>query len=279
VSQGLVVIPTDTASAAQKAKYAAYVESRLPRTASPQGPARMMFAPDLLGSSAQIAEALYGHGGFREGRSCRAVPCRARSGRVGGPTASGGWQDPDVRLRIALVAGVVLVAGCGGGEDTAAPAPTPSSAAPTRGSGVSMLVTSTAFADGQRIPDRFTCRGAGDAPDVSWKNVPAEAKSVALVVNDPDAGSDGFLHWVIYDLPPGDGTLTGDRPPSGANEGDNGAGRPGWTPLCPPSGTHHYVFTVYALPGPPSGTSSPDLIAAMERTYLSKTQLTGLVPT
>jgi alkanesulfonate monooxygenase SsuD/methylene tetrahydromethanopterin reductase-like flavin-dependent oxidoreductase (luciferase family) len=66
VSQGLVVIPTDSASDAQKAKYAAYVESRLPRTTAPQGPARMMFAPDLLGSSGQIAEALYGHAGFRE---------------------------------------------------------------------------------------------------------------------------------------------------------------------------------------------------------------------
>jgi alkanesulfonate monooxygenase SsuD/methylene tetrahydromethanopterin reductase-like flavin-dependent oxidoreductase (luciferase family) len=66
VSQGLVVIPTDSASHAQQAKYAAYVESRTPRTTAPQGPARMMFAPDLLGRSDQIAEALYGHAGFRE---------------------------------------------------------------------------------------------------------------------------------------------------------------------------------------------------------------------
>jgi alkanesulfonate monooxygenase SsuD/methylene tetrahydromethanopterin reductase-like flavin-dependent oxidoreductase (luciferase family) len=68
VSQGLVVIPTDSATAAQRAKYAAYVEARTPRTASPQGPARMMFARDLLGSSSQIAEALYAHAGFREVR-------------------------------------------------------------------------------------------------------------------------------------------------------------------------------------------------------------------
>jgi len=68
VSQGLVVIPTDSANAAQRAKYAAYVESRLPRTASPQGPSRLMFAPDLLGTSAEIAEALYAHAGFREVR-------------------------------------------------------------------------------------------------------------------------------------------------------------------------------------------------------------------
>jgi alkanesulfonate monooxygenase SsuD/methylene tetrahydromethanopterin reductase-like flavin-dependent oxidoreductase (luciferase family) len=66
VSQGLVVIPTDSASASQRARYADYVEARTPRTASPQGPARMMFAPDLLGPAKEIAERLYAHAGFRE---------------------------------------------------------------------------------------------------------------------------------------------------------------------------------------------------------------------
>jgi len=66
VSQGLVVIPTDSATAAQRAKYAAYVETRLPRTTTPQGPGRLLFAPDLLGTSEELAEALYAHAGFRE---------------------------------------------------------------------------------------------------------------------------------------------------------------------------------------------------------------------
>ncbi|MCX4903020.1 LLM class flavin-dependent oxidoreductase [Streptomyces sp. NBC_00878] len=66
VSQGLVVIPTDSASPRQRAKYEAYAEKRLPRTASPQGPARLMFAPDLVGTSAEIAERLYAHAAFRE---------------------------------------------------------------------------------------------------------------------------------------------------------------------------------------------------------------------
>lgn len=66
VSQGLVVIPTDTASPEQRAKYEAYARKRTPRTAAPQGPARMMFAPDLVGTSAEIAERLYAHAGFRE---------------------------------------------------------------------------------------------------------------------------------------------------------------------------------------------------------------------
>ena len=66
VSQGLVVIPTDSASAEQRAKYEAYAEKRLPRTATPRGPARLMFAPDLVGTSAEIAERLYAHAAFRE---------------------------------------------------------------------------------------------------------------------------------------------------------------------------------------------------------------------
>jgi alkanesulfonate monooxygenase SsuD/methylene tetrahydromethanopterin reductase-like flavin-dependent oxidoreductase (luciferase family) len=68
VSQGLVVIPTDSASADQRARYEAYVRARTPRTAAPQGPARMLFARDLVGSSAQVAEQLYAHAGFREVR-------------------------------------------------------------------------------------------------------------------------------------------------------------------------------------------------------------------
>jgi alkanesulfonate monooxygenase SsuD/methylene tetrahydromethanopterin reductase-like flavin-dependent oxidoreductase (luciferase family) len=66
VSQGLVVIPTDSASPEQRAKYHAYAEKRMPRTAAPQGPARMMFAPDIVGTSAEIAERLYAQVAFRE---------------------------------------------------------------------------------------------------------------------------------------------------------------------------------------------------------------------
>ncbi|PBC75569.1 alkanesulfonate monooxygenase SsuD/methylene tetrahydromethanopterin reductase-like flavin-dependent oxidoreductase (luciferase family) [Streptomyces sp. TLI_235] len=66
VSQGLVVVPTDSATPAQRAKYREYARARLPRTAAPQGPARLLFAPDLVGSSAEIAEQLYAHPAFRE---------------------------------------------------------------------------------------------------------------------------------------------------------------------------------------------------------------------
>ena len=66
VSQGLVVIPTDTASSAQRRRYEEFARKRLPRTAAPQGPARLLFAPDIVGTSAQIAERLHAHAAFRE---------------------------------------------------------------------------------------------------------------------------------------------------------------------------------------------------------------------
>ena len=76
VSQGLVVVPTDSATSEQRAKYEAYAASRLPRTAEPQGPARLMFAPDLVGTSEQIAEQLHAHAGFREvDEVAFALPC------------------------------------------------------------------------------------------------------------------------------------------------------------------------------------------------------------
>ncbi|HEV7655171.1 MAG TPA: YbhB/YbcL family Raf kinase inhibitor-like protein [Mycobacteriales bacterium] len=171
-----------------------------------------------------------------------------------------------------VLAGALLVAGCGSGGGTGSDTPAPVDAAPK-----TITVTSSVFADNQPIPRDYTCKGGGAAPALSWTGVPADAASIALVVFDPDAGSDGFTHWVLYDLPPKDGSLAGDQPPAGATEGDNSAGRPGWTPPCPPSGTHHYLFTVYALPAHPSGQSTADVVARINATAIARGVLTGLV--
>jgi Raf kinase inhibitor-like YbhB/YbcL family protein len=111
----------------------------------------------------------------------------------------------------------------------------------------SIVVTSTAFANGERIPRANTCDAAGATPPVAWTGVPSNATSVALVVDDPDAPlAGGFVHWVVLGLPPRDGAVP--PLPAGAREMPNGAGAPRWTPPCPPPGeVHHYRFTVYAL--------------------------------
>lgn len=175
-----------------------------------------------------------------------------------------------MRKAVLVAAGTLLVAGCGGGGDRA-DAPAPSGAPQT------ITVTSSAFTDGRPIPREFTCTGGGAAPELAWRGVPAGAASVALVVTDPDAPGGTFVHWVLYGLPPRDGQLAGDRPPAGASEADNSGGDKGWTPPCPPSGTHHYHFTVYALSGRPSGSSTQDVLDSIGGMTLARGELTGVV--
>jgi Raf kinase inhibitor-like YbhB/YbcL family protein len=112
-------------------------------------------------------------------------------------------------------------------------------------------VSSPAFADGKSIPAQFTCDGDGQPPPLAWEGVPPGTAALALVVDDPDAPRGTFVHWIVLDMP-GDVTdLAGSGAlPSGAIQATNSAGRASYSPPCPPSGTHHYRFTVYALSEP-----------------------------
>ena len=162
--------------------------------------------------------------------------------------------------RLGLVA-LLLVAACGG-DETATPPPA---------TAATIAVTSPAFADGDTIPEAHTCRGDGGSPELAWQGVPADATSVALVVSDPDAPGGTFIHWVLYDLPPGDGGLTAGEVPAGAQQGE------GWTAPCPPSGTHHYLFTVYALREKATGSSTQELLDDIGRKTVGSGVLTGVV--
>lgn len=109
-----------------------------------------------------------------------------------------------------------------------------------------IVVSSRAFTDNGAIPRASTCDGTGTVPTISWTAVPAETKTVAVVVNDPDAPSGDFLHWLVIGLPPKAGSVPSRA--TGVSELDNTGGTKGWTPPCPPAGsTHHYQFSVYAL--------------------------------
>jgi hypothetical protein len=170
-----------------------------------------------------------------------------------------------------LLAGV-LATGCGGGGGGTT-VPTPS--VPT-----TVRVTSSAFADGATIPDQYTCAGGGQSPPLTW-SAPAGAAAEALVVDDPDAPGGTFVHWVVVDLPgSADGLPAGGAVPAGATQARNSAGGTGWTPPCPPSGTHHYRFTVYALraaAGLADGAGTDDALSAIGRLATGRGQLTGLV--
>jgi hypothetical protein len=141
--------------------------------------------------------------------------------------------------RAAALVVVICTTGCGGGgEKLGAPPP----AAPRQ-----LRVTSPDFSAGGPIPVRFSCDGAKARPALAFAGVPAKAGELALVVVDPDAGD--FVHWTVYDLAPTTRSLPGASLPAGAREGQSSAGSTGWTPPCPPSGTHRYEFRPYWLTG------------------------------
>jgi Raf kinase inhibitor-like YbhB/YbcL family protein len=111
---------------------------------------------------------------------------------------------------------------------------------------------SSAFEEGGAIPAHYTCEGLDISPPLSWSSVPNGTRSLALIVDDPDAPRGAFVHWVIYNLPPDTLRLPEDIPnqrtlPRGALQGMNGAGGIGYTGPCPPNGTHRYFFKIYAL--------------------------------
>ena len=155
--------------------------------------------------------------------------------------------------------------------DTAAPSAPAPAASP-------MNVSSPAFAANGAIPSQYGCDGAGISPPLVFGGVPAAAKSVALIVEDPDAPSGAFTHWVVWNIAPTTRSISEGRPPDGAVAGTNGFGKSGWGGPCPPSGMHHYVFNLYALDAslnlPPSATSA-EVKAAMRGHVVAQSQLVG----
>lgn len=141
------------------------------------------------------------------------------------------------------------------------------------------VLTSSAFADGAAIPARFSCDGADASPPLEWHGAPADTRSLALVVRDPDAR--GFVHWLAYDIAgSSEGALTEALAPSAASpdQGRNDFGKLGYGGPCPPSGTHHYVFTLSALDRQLGlgGSKRLDAVeAAMQGHVLASATLTG----
>src|SRR5262245_14930550 len=146
-----------------------------------------------------------------------------------------------------------------------------------------LRIESTAFGSGKPIPAPYTADGRDVSPPLSWTDVPAEAKSLALVCEDPDAPKGNWVHWVLYDLAP---TVTGlpegvpasERLESGGVQGKNDFGRLGYGGPAPPSGTHRYFFRLYALDarlGLQPGSSRTELSRAMEGHVRAEAELMG----
>jgi Raf kinase inhibitor-like YbhB/YbcL family protein len=120
-----------------------------------------------------------------------------------------------------------------------------------------MELSSSAFAPNADIPSLYTCEGSDQSPPLAWSGVPAGTRSLALIVDDPDAPDPAapkmtWVHWVLYNLPPGTpgleaGVSRSPRLPAGAREGLNDGKREGYGGPCPPIGRHRYVHKLYAL--------------------------------
>jgi len=138
-------------------------------------------------------------------------------------------------------------------------------------------VTSTAFKNNGAIPADYTCEGTGTAPPLTWSRVPAAAKSIAILVDDPDAPNGTFTHWLVTGIPPTTTSLaTGGSLPAGAMASKNGKGETGYTAPCPPTGRHRYRFDVFALDiATPHAQTRADFLAEINGHIVAKGELTG----
>ncbi|MET0910701.1 MAG: hypothetical protein ABWZ99_14635 [Ilumatobacteraceae bacterium] len=159
---------------------------------------------------------------------------------------------------------------------TSAPSST-SNASTTTAAGQSMQFSGP-WADGAAIPASFTCDGAGDAPLITWTAPPDGTVELAMSVTDSDA--DGFVHWLVVELPAQAGSLGGGEPTAVGAEAVNSFGNPGWGGPCPPpaDGPHTYVFTLHLLDQQlelPADTPTNDLLTAVEAATAQTATFTG----
>ena len=141
-----------------------------------------------------------------------------------------------------------------------------------------MEITSQDFKNNQSMAVIHTCDGNNVSPQLSWSGVPAGTKSFALTCIDPDAPSGDFIHWLVYDIPAGITTFSQGKPlPAGIKESENDFGKKSYGGPCPPSGTHRYVFTVYALKKEKmAGVTKDNFLQKVSENQIAKALLIGL---
>ena len=143
---------------------------------------------------------------------------------------------------------------------------------------MTLSLTSSAFQNNGSIPSKFTCDADNISPALEISGVPEGARTLALIMHDPDAPREGgFTHWVAFNLSPTTNDIPEGVEPQGA-AGSNGAGKSGYTGPCPPSGEHRYFFYLYALDinlTLSAGAGKTDVETAMQGHVLAQTELMG----
>lgn len=143
-----------------------------------------------------------------------------------------------------------------------------------------MILTSPAFQNSGSIPQKFTCDGGDINPELQIGNVPGTAKSLALIMDDPDAPAGTWTHWTVWNIDPKTTVIKEESVPPRAVEGMTSFGRIGYGGPCPPPGKpHRYFFKLYALGAIldlPSGTPLADLEAEIQKYMVARAELIGL---
>lgn len=144
----------------------------------------------------------------------------------------------------------------------------------------SMNISSPAFGHNESIPSKYTCDGDNVSPPVTFSNIPEGTKSLALIVEDPDAPAGLWVHWLVWNIQPDTLEIPEDNVPAGAEQGVSSFERNDYGGPCPPDNQHRYFFKLYALDITldlePAATYKNDLEKAMEGHTLAKTELIGL---
>jgi len=151
------------------------------------------------------------------------------------------------------------------------------------GEAMELKIKSSAFHEGDMIPNKYTCDGADISPPLTWDAAPMNTKSLALISDDPDAPAGTWVHWVIYNIPPTIKELPENILPhktieNGAQQGTNDFQKIGYGGPCPPRGIHRYYFKLYALDkvlDTEPGLTKAQLLKAMEGHVLAQGQLMG----
>lgn len=150
---------------------------------------------------------------------------------------------------------------------------------------MTIQITSSAFSEGGKIPQKYTCDGEDASPPLAWSGIPAGTQSLALIADDPDAPVGTWVHWVLYNIPPDlsglpEGIAKTASVEDTGLQGNNGFRKAGYGGPCPPKGKpHRYFFKLYALDmilGLEAGASKADLEEAMQGHILAQGQLIGL---
>jgi Raf kinase inhibitor-like YbhB/YbcL family protein len=142
-----------------------------------------------------------------------------------------------------------------------------------------MKIKSRAFNNNGNIPKRYTCQGENINPPLEILDIPDRAKTLALIVDDPDAPNKTWVHWLIWNIPVADHSIEEGEPPQNAMCGINDFEKLEYGGPCPPSGTHRYFFKIYALDDVlrlPEGAIKDELMNAVEQHKIDSAQLVGL---